>query len=214
MYHPPPLPSINAESPYSARLSPPAVQGADEAYPSPDPIGNNAHPVSSPPSPTSFKKGPSHREMASHQSSRRQTKASLISDSYSLNSDSEGDDEIWAKPPADLTTKGGPSRSHDRSSRNHKTREPISPISGHDEWSRPVPAEVYGNLQEFFPEYDLDKAVIAVNLTDSGLAEGEDRKQRIKKSIRMVAEEQNSRAQSGTRRRTKLWDSKVEELRM
>lgn len=211
VYQPPPLPSISAESPYSARLSPAMVQRADEAYPPPYLNGSNAHPVSPLAGLTSSGNDPSRREMASHQSSRRQTRASLISDGYSLNSDSEGDDEIWAIPPADLTAKGGPSRTRVSSSRS---KEPTSPISAHEEWARPVPAEVYGNLQDFFPEYDLDKAVIAVSLADPGSTEREDRKQRVKKSIRMVAEEQNSRAQLGTRRRTKLWDSKVEELRM
>jgi len=96
-----------------------------------------------------------------------------MGDTYRFESDSDDDDEIWAKPP------------------------------------RPIPAEVYENLQEFFPQCDLDKAVV-----NPESVSGEDRKQRVKKSIRMVAEEQNNRAQHGLRRRTKLWDSRVEELRM
>ncbi|KAF8078698.1 kinase-like domain-containing protein [Lyophyllum atratum] len=206
VYQPPPLPSIKAGSPYSARLSPPAVQGADEAYP----IRLHSHNPLPGSSPNSYD-GAAHRHTTSRQSSRRQTKASLITD-YS---DSDGDDKIWAIRPADLSTRSGPSRPRARSSsRNRRTSKATSPIDGHDEWARPIAAQVYGNLQEFFPEYDLEKAVIAVSPADSTPAEREDRKQRIKKSIRLVAEEQNNRAQLGVRRRTKLWDSKVEELRM
>ncbi|GLB36076.1 putative ste ste11 protein kinase [Lyophyllum shimeji] len=215
VYQPPPLPRIDVDSPYSARLSPPIVQGADEAYPSLYLNGSNARTLASPANSTSPGSGPSGWERVSHQSIRRQTKASLKSNGYSLNSDSEGDDEIWAVPPADLTAQGGPSRRRARSSsRSPKGKETTNRISAHDDWARPVPAEVYGNLQEFFPKYDLDQAIIAVSPLDAGSTEGEDRKQRVKKSIRMVAEERNSRAQLGTRRRTKLWDSTVEELRM
>jgi len=75
---------------------------------------------------------------------------------------------------------------------------------------RPAPEEVYDHLQEFFPHHDLDKAIIEVGQADST----RDRRRQAKKSIRMVAEERVNRSQRGIRRKTKLWDSNVEELRM
>jgi mitogen-activated protein kinase kinase kinase len=84
-----------------------------------------------------------------------------------------------------------------------------------DPWApRPVPEEVYDHLQEFFPHHDLDKAIIEVGQADSTPEVLSDRRRHAKKSIRMVAEEQINRNQRGIRRKTKLWDSNVEELRM
>ncbi|KAF5385256.1 hypothetical protein D9615_001456 [Tricholomella constricta] len=205
VYNPPPLPNIDLASPYSARLSPQVVLGANEAYPAPHvPHIRASSPVSS----ASVNIGSSRRKPASHQASQRQTTVSETSDDYYPDTYNDDDDEIWTKPPADLTTKGASSRH--RASRNHSASEAASRASTHEEWARPVHSEVYENLQGFFPEYDLD-AVISVGSAGSPLVDREDRKQRIKKSIRMVAEEQN---RLGSRRRTKLWDSKVEELRM
>jgi len=81
---------------------------------------------------------------------------------------------------------------------------------------RPVPEEVYDHLQEFFPHHDLDKAVIEVGHVESIMEPTalEDRRRQVKKSIRMVAEEQINRNLTGMQRRTKLWDTNVEELLM
>ncbi|KAG6842274.1 hypothetical protein C0991_000244 [Blastosporella zonata] len=135
---------------------------------------------------------PSRRNGASRYYNRRQTQASQAFSDYH---ESDDDDDIWAVRPADLSNKSEPGRR-------------ASGIGAHDEWLRPVAAAVYENLQDFFPHYDLEKPVVPIT-SANGLAKerGEDKK----KSIRVVAAD---RAQSGANRRTKLWDSKVEQLRM
>jgi len=81
--------------------------------------------------------------------------------------------------------------------------------------TRPSPETVYGHLQAFFPDHDVDKAVVDADGFDPSVEDKNTRQKRVKKSIRMVAEEQaNRNVQLGSRRRTKLWDSNVEELRM
>jgi mitogen-activated protein kinase kinase kinase len=140
------------------------------------------------------------------------------------NDDSDDSDfgtSLWKRPPADLTAgrlKDGLSRT--ASSRSSQIRKAIFRPSTHHEhdapWApRPVPEEVYDHLQEFFPHHDLDKAIIEVGHADSTAEPkaSDDRRRQAKKSIRMVAEEQINRNQIGMRRKTKLWDSNVKELR-
>ncbi|KAG6912025.1 hypothetical protein DXG01_000273 [Tephrocybe rancida] len=152
------------------------------------PVANHGVAEAYPPSlrnraPPMSSPSPSRRHVVSRYSSRRQTQASQTFSDYAESDNN--DDEIWAKRPTDLSNKGD-----------------------HEEWLRPAPAAVYENLQDFFPEYDLNKAVVPITSANTLSKErGQDRK----KSIRVVAE---NRAQSGPRRRTKLWDSKVEELHM
>ncbi|KAG5642465.1 hypothetical protein DXG03_002775, partial [Asterophora parasitica] len=198
VYHPPPLPTLCVRAPYSTQLSPPAIHVANEAY-SPFPSTT----------PTS-----SRHKTGAHQTrtSRRQTAVSESSGGYYYDSDN---DDIWAVPPADMAGRGATPPRRERSfSRPRKASEARSRTTAHEEWLRPGPSEVYENLQGFFPEYDLDQPVAPVTPVDSSSIEREERKHRVKRSIRMVAEERNSRAKQGERRRTKFWDSKLEQLRM
>lgn len=105
------------------------------------------------------------------------------------------------------------------------------------EWAyRPNPEEISERLDTFFPDHDLDKPVIdsggssptAVEPAVPGFQNSsadKDKKSRHKKSIRIVASEQNkkkyersSRSDSSTmssimrKRSTKLWGSKLEEV--
>ncbi|TCD63316.1 hypothetical protein EIP91_005662 [Steccherinum ochraceum] len=98
---------------------------------------------------------------------------------------------------------------------------------------RPPPEEVFNNLQEYFPEHDVDKPVIeaASGGTSPTSAEpttlmplpSNGRKFRHKKSIRVVAAEHKQRVDRTSRmeptvqaqvrkRNTKLWGSRLEEL--
>ncbi|KAG6898063.1 hypothetical protein C0992_006541 [Termitomyces sp. T32_za158] len=184
VYNPPPLPSVNGNLPFSSRLQPISNYGIPEAYP-----------VSLPSKPPSTLSVASSRQaVISHSSDRPRTQASHSSSEY-RESDSEVYGDIWAKPPSDLSHKG-------------ETTRPVSHFGGdgaREDWPRPVPAAVYENLQDFFPEYDLEKPVVPI--ISSSREHGRDRK----KSIRVVAKD---RAQSGPQRGTKLWDNKVEELHM
>ncbi|KAG6862384.1 hypothetical protein C0995_011824 [Termitomyces sp. Mi166 len=191
VYNPPPLPSMNGGSPFSSSLQPIPNYGVLEAYPTS--LHSRAR--------STLSAASSHRKMASHYSDRHRTQASQPYSEY-LGSDSEDDNDIWAKPPTDLSNKGEPTRPV---SRLHGQSRASSVVGAHEEWPRPAPAAVYENLQDFFPEYDLEKVVVPVISADTPS------KEHRKKSIRVVAED---RAQSGPQRGTKLWDSKVEELHM
>ncbi|KAG6818003.1 hypothetical protein H0H87_009158 [Tephrocybe sp. NHM501043] len=193
VYYPPPLPSVDTSSPFSSRLLPITTHGADEEYP---PSLREKLPTT----PHS-----SRRNAGSRHSNHRRTRASQALSDYH---GSDYDDEIWAVRPADLLNRGEPSRRARSSSRTRGPSRDINGIDAHDEWCRPIPAAVYENLQDFFPEYDLEKAVVPIASPNALTPEREEDR---KKSILVVAAD---RAQSGARRRTKLWDSKVEELLM
>ncbi|KAJ6495966.1 kinase-like domain-containing protein [Mycena vulgaris] len=100
---------------------------------------------------------------------------------------------------------------------------------------RPPPKDVYERLEDFFPDHDLDKAVIEAmpggshtsmeqTLTPTATAPSNTRAQGLsKKSIRRVAEEQKGHIQeiyqggkgfTNIQRKlsTKLWDSRIEKL--
>lgn len=214
MYNPPPLPSINIESPYSNLLAPPTAPATVQiSYPglSSTPTQSRTPSLlheslqtSSTPKSTHFDNSRSRKRK-----SPRNAEPSPMT-GYS-DSDSGDDGALWTKRPMDLAGTSIPSPGRKSLNRISKATGRIS-AHDHEPLDRPYPAQVYDNLQEFFPRLDLDKSVIAVSLTDS--TSGDARKRRVKKSIRMVAEEQSNRAQSGMRRRTKFWDSKVEELHM
>ena len=116
--------------------------------------------------------------------------------------------------------------------------QPKSEGTFQDSWaSRPNPEEVLDRLEDFFPDYDLDKPVIEASSGGTSPTAAEnppaplpyngksaDKRSRHKKSIRVVAEEHNlrrdrtSRIQASSaanvfrKRSTKLWDSRVEEV--
>ncbi|KAG6851189.1 hypothetical protein H0H93_015199 [Arthromyces matolae] len=189
VYNPPPLPGMDRNSPYSSRLQP-AFHYSD---------GNN---------------GPyniSTRNRASTSLSRLPTASRYSETPFALASrtlseradtDSDGDDDIWAKPPTDLSEKDDPA--------GFSSRQSWTDSVAREEWPRPPPAAVYEKLQEFFPTYDLEQAVVPIASVGTSTDRPEHGHER-KKSIRIVAED---RAQSGPRRRTKLWNSNVEELHM
>ena len=104
--------------------------------------------------------------------------------------------------------------------------------------SRPNPEEVIDRIEDFFPDHDLDKPVIEASsgrtsptavenppapLPDNGKPPP-DKRSRHRKSIRVVAEEHNSRQDRTSRLQsssaanvfrkpsTKLWDSQVGEV--
>jgi hypothetical protein len=212
-YNPPPLPGVDNKSPYSARLAPSSLHHAPY---SPPIVRRNTQAYSSP---TTMKHSASY-----HFSARKvdnpETEVSQKEDEDNDDSDdSDFGTSLWKRPPVDLTAaarlKDGPSRPP--STRSSQVRKAIFRASIHHHeldasWApRPVPEEVYDHLQEFFPHHDLDKAIIEVTPEPKTL---DNRRRQAKKSIRMVAEEQINRNQIGMRRKTKLWDSNVKELRM
>lgn len=207
IYQPPPLPSVD-NAPYSTRLAPSALYHAPYSPPiiqhsthSPTVLPSSNY--SSTPSPDHPEPGLSHKE----------------GDDYCDSDDSELGTSLWKRPPIDLTA-GRPNDGRTLSSRFSQVKKAIHRNSTyyheHDAaWApRPVPKEVYDHLQEFFPRHDLDKAIIDVGHPDSTPEpkDFDDKRMQAKKSIRMVAEEQINRSQTGMRRRTTLWDSNVEEL--
>ncbi|RDB29221.1 MAP kinase kinase kinase mkh1 [Hypsizygus marmoreus] len=223
VYTPPPLPGVNANAPYSARLSPPSLSSvAIHAPPEPParPISNVVHTrdihSSGQDGFTLPDNSRSHRKYSGY--SKRSFSAVSPTTTHQSESDSEDDDGLWKKRPVDLATKASENARPSIRNSLFRTSKASSYVSAHrhEIWTRPYPAEVYDNLQEFFPHCDLDKPVMAVDPINSSRAEGiDERKKRVKKSIRMVAEEQSNQVQLGMRRRTTLmWDSKVEELRM
>jgi len=216
VYNPPPLPGVDNKSPYSARLapslhhapySPPIVRQSTQIDSTQSTVGlpasyySNARKVDKPETELSRKEGHDNDD----------------------SDDSDLGTSLWKRPPADLTA-GRPKDSLSRtaSSRSSQIRKAVLRVSSHHHeqnapWApRPVPEEVYDHLQEFFPHHDLDKAIIEVGHVESTPEPKalNDRRRHAKKSIRMVAEEQITRNQIGMRRKTKLWDSNVEELRM
>ena len=214
IYNPPPLPGVDNKSPYSARLapslhhapySPPIVRQSTQVHSTQSTVRH--------PAPYHFDARKVDRPEI--ESSRREGDDNDDSD------DSDFGTSLWKRPPADLTagrlTDGLSRTASSRSSQIKKALLRVSSHHGHAPWApRPAPDEVYDHLQEFFPHHDLDKAIIEVNHAESTPEPKttDDRRRHAKKSIRMVAEEQITRNQIGMRRKTKLWDSNVEELRM
>lgn len=214
IYSPPPLPGVDNKSPYSARLAPSSLH----------------HPPYPPPMIRRNTQAPSTHSTMMHPASYYFTARSVDKPEAESRKEFEGDDNdesddsdfgssLWKRPPVDLTAGGlNDGQSRPASSISSQIRKAIFRMHHHEddaEWApRPVPEEVYDHLQEFFPHHDLDKAIIEVGLAGSTPEPGasDDSRRQAKKSIRMVAVEQNN--QIGMRRKTKLWDSNVEELRM
>lgn len=187
VYNPPPLPPVGGSSPFSSSLQPISNHGVPEAYPTPIPIQAQA----------TLSVASSRQTVISHYSDTRRTQVSQSYTEYRETDSDIYDDAFWAKPPSDLSHKGESTQPVGGDSR-------LNVIGAREEWPRPVPAAVYENLDDFFPECDLEKAVVPIS---SPAEQGRERK----KSIRVVAKD---RAQSHPQRGTKLWDNKVEELHM
>ncbi|KAH0590824.1 hypothetical protein H2248_000946 [Termitomyces sp. 'cryptogamus'] len=196
VYNPPPLPSVNGGSPFSSRLQPSYNYGLPEAYPTLQCRAQSTFSLAAP-----------CQKVASRHSDRRRTKAYQSYGEYPA-TDSEDDDDIWAKPPTDLSDQGDTTQPASQLRGQSPAVSVIGAREDWKEWFRPAPSAVYENLQDFFPGYDLDEAIVSISSADTS---SEKQSQYRKKSIRVVAKD---RAQSGPQRGTKLWDNKVEELHM
>jgi hypothetical protein len=230
-YTPPPLPSTSAGSPYSSQLAPPSLRHLPAS--NFNALATNPHSLALPNQPGGgiprhVDDGPDSNDNFSHGAPDPDGGSEYDTDSNT------GGTSIWKKPPFDLSI--SPESAKSRVNQSDLNRRSSSRVSRSSWWkgksssrasvqqneqdmiwaTRPPPETVYHRLQEFFPDHDVDKVVIDVGEADPSIPEdiNNARKQRIKKSIRMVAEEQvNRNIQLGSRR-TKLWDSNVEELRM
>ncbi|KAF9270149.1 Pkinase-domain-containing protein [Marasmius fiardii PR-910] len=120
-----------------------------------------------------------------------------------LDSDDEADGgaTLWKKPPANVRRT------------DHRKRQ--SRLGGDTGPERPQTEEIFNNLQEWFPDYDIDEPIIQESGDDS-LALQKSRIKRGKKSIRKVAEEQVNRSRRDPdrlhRRGTKLWEVSIQQL--
>ncbi|KAG7099135.1 hypothetical protein E1B28_001007 [Marasmius oreades] len=117
-----------------------------------------------------------------------------------FDSDDETNDgaSFWKKPPINIR----------RTERRSRLVEDTGP-------ERPMTEEIFNNLQEFFPDYDIDEPIIQETVDDSA-ALLHSRIRRGKKSIRKVAEEQVNRSRRDPdrlrRRGTKLWEGSIQQL--
>lgn len=212
VYTPPPLPETHS-APYSVHLAAPPMHYLPASV-------NNYHAQLSQ-IPTQSEPLPQREIIPNRRKTAEWPEGASEYDTYS---DTGG--TYWKRPPLDLAISEGSRsgfsqsdtslRRFSASSRWKGKRVSVQQTEDMSWATRPPPETVYGHLQEFFPYHDVDKVVIDVNDVDSSPATKTHlSKRRPKKSIRMVAEEQADRnIRLGSRRRTKLWDSNVEELRM
>ncbi|EAU93156.2 STE/STE11 protein kinase [Coprinopsis cinerea okayama7 len=80
---------------------------------------------------------------------------------------------------------------------------------------RPRTEDVYKDLEAWFPNHDLDRPVDGADTPASGALEPRHHRVDVRKSIRMIAKEQNRRSHNdpaSSRRRTMLWNTHMEEL--
>ncbi len=189
IYNPPPLPSADVESPLSSTLT---ASG---------PLHPNTHYPQFSPSPSSA--------------------STLISAStnYStfLSSDTESDfgGTLWQKPPISARPLPSPPppppppRSH--SDKRACARLSRIECKRNSAWHRPHLEDVYQRLDYYFPEHDVDRPVVKA---DRVASQPKDRCMR--KSLRMVAQEQLNRNLSDPEHRVKcntaLWGGRIEEL--
>ncbi|KAK1233009.1 hypothetical protein PQX77_003811 [Marasmius sp. AFHP31] len=124
---------------------------------------------------------------------------------HSKDSLSDGDAEAGNSPPAHLRPEDQRISRISRISR-HSKMGLESPLE------RPKMEEIFDNMQEWFPDYDIDKPIIQE--TNDTTNPSRLHPIRGKKSIRKVAEEQARRADRLDRRATKLWESSMQELQM
>ncbi|KAG7098353.1 hypothetical protein E1B28_000312 [Marasmius oreades] len=130
--------------------------------------------------------------------------------------ESDNDEELWLLPPS--TTTAAP---------RILPRPSVIGTASDLEWAaRPQHGDIYERLEDFFPEHDLDKPILAQepenveDAKDSGTVAAV-RRIAERKSIRTLAEEYSKRnrtnaVEGGTptdtelKKRTKLWGSKLE----
>lgn len=150
--------------------------------------------------------------------------------SFSMDSDAELDAAAHAGP---TTAPVAPSHSSGRALPDPQkyTAERLNSVKSpgeidHRMTMRPKPEEVYDHLESWFPHHDLDQPLDGSALTpiprspqtpsssEQHLAVAvRQRKEQSRKSIKMIAKEQCSRSDAAARRRTRLWNSYVKELK-
>lgn len=189
IYNPPPLPSADVKSPFSSTLT------------ASDPLHLNTHYPQFSPSISSA--------------------STLISAStnYSTFSSSDTDSDfggtLWQKPPISARPLPSPPppppppRSH--SDKRACARLSRIECKRDSAWHRPHLEDVYQRLDYYFPEHDVDRPVVKA---DRVASQPKDRLMR--KSLRMVAQEQLNRNLSDpehrVKRNTALWGGRIEEL--
>ena len=186
-YKPPPLPEINGSTPYSAHLAPLPRTGSSHATP----------------------RAPSVQQT-------------------SYNKESSGDTDTdygstWKRPPADLVPLrrqikiDGPSSqeiSGNMPSSSHSKLTPLPTICN----TRPPAHQVIERLEEFFPAHNLDDPVVESHdqpdlLSEMNSSQLASRRCTMK-SIKRIVGEQINRPSPADPRRTWLWNSHVEEIKV
>ncbi|KAK0198191.1 kinase-like domain-containing protein [Armillaria mellea] len=190
IYNPPPLPSADVESPFSSTL-----EVTDPPYP------NTHYPQFSP-----------------SLSSASTLISAPTSHSIFSSSDTESDfgGTFWQKPPISARPLPSPPpppppplpRSH--SSKRACARLSRIDCKRNSAWHRPHLEDVYQRLDYYFPEHDVDRPR-PVAKADKVAGQPKDR--RMRKSVRMIAQEQLNRNLSDPEHRnTALWGGRIEEL--
>ncbi|KAK0232966.1 kinase-like domain-containing protein [Armillaria fumosa] len=184
IYNPPPLPSADVESPFPSTL-----EATDLLHP------NTHYPQFSP----------------SLSSASTLISASTNHSTFS-SSETESDfgGTLWQKPPISarpLPSPPPPPRLH--SEKRACVRLSRIECKRNSAWHRPHLEDVYQRLDYYFPEHDVDRPVAKA---DKVASQPKDR--RMRKSLRMVAQEQLNRNLSDPERRVKsaLWGGRIEEL--
>ncbi|KAK0464896.1 kinase-like domain-containing protein [Desarmillaria tabescens] len=133
------------------------------------------------------------------------------STNYSTLSSSDSSDfgtSLWQKPP--ISAQPVPSPPPLPSPPSYSDRKASARLSRIEGWHRPHLEDVYQRLDYYFPEHDVDRPVVKA---DTVASQPKDR--HMRKSIRMVAQEQLNRNLSDPecrlKRSTTLWGGRIEE---
>ncbi|KAJ8083922.1 hypothetical protein PM082_002689 [Marasmius tenuissimus] len=227
VYDPPPLPALSRHGTRSSALNSRDKSDHSDPHPHPHAIRNaksmhTMHPTVDNDDDTFFNTMTWKKLPVTHRSVDEQTYQSK---------NSTYDSTFWTKPPAHRHTAEENQR-HSKDSLSDGDAEAgdtpaahlrpedqrISRISRHSRMGlespleRPKMEEIFDNMQEWFPDYDIDKPIIQE--TNDTANPSRLHPIRGKKSIRKVAEEQARRADRLDRRATKLWESSMQQLQM
>ncbi|KAK0208085.1 kinase-like domain-containing protein [Desarmillaria ectypa] len=185
----------SSKSPYIYR--PPPLPSADIEPPfsstltAPNPLHLNTH-------------YPQHSPSISPASAL--TSASTSYSTLSSGDTSDFGSSLWQKPPIGARPLPSPP-----SPLSHSDKKASVPLSRIESWHRPHLEDVYQHLDYYFPRHDVDRPVVKA---DTVASQPKDR--HIRKSMRMVAQEQLNRNLSDPecrlKRSTTLWGGRIEEL--
>ncbi|KAK0478230.1 kinase-like domain-containing protein [Armillaria novae-zelandiae] len=186
-YNPPPLPSTDVELPSTLETT--------------DPLHPNTH----------------YPQFSPSLSSATTLISASANHSTFSSSDTESDfgGTFWQKPPINLRPLPSlPPPPPTTRPRLHSEKRACARLSRieckrNSAWHRPHLEDVYQRLDYYFPEHDVDRPVVKA---DKVASQPKDR--RMRKSLRMVAQEQLNRNLSDPEHRVKsaLWGSRIEEL--